>query len=99
VEWLELVYETPVIPTEINIIQTHSPDQVVKVELIDRAGLYHEIYTGVPVDRWMECPFTLSISVDVDYAVGGLKITIDQSVIASPWNEIDAVELVGFPVE
>ena len=99
VEWLELVYETPVIPTEINIIQNHSPDQVVKVELIDQAGLYHEIYNGVPVDHWMECPFTLSIPVDVDYAVAGLKITIDQSVIASPWNEIDAVELVGFPIE
>jgi len=99
VDWLELVYETPVIPTEINIIQTHSPDQIVKVELIDQAGLYHEIYASVPVDHWMECPYTLSIPVDVDYAVGGLKITIDQSVIASPWNEIDAVELVGYPIE
>jgi hypothetical protein len=98
-EWLELVYETPVIPTQINIIQNHSPDQVVKVELIDQAGLYQEVYTGVPVDRWMECPYTLSIPLEVDYAVAGLKITIDQSVIASPWNEIDAVELVGFPFE
>jgi hypothetical protein len=99
VEWLELTYETAVIPTEINIIQTHSPDQIVKVELIDRAGLYQEVYTAEPVDRWMECPYTLSIPVDVDYAATGIKITIDQSVIASPWNEIDAVELVGYPLE
>jgi peptidoglycan hydrolase-like protein with peptidoglycan-binding domain len=99
VEWLELVYETPVIPTEINIIQTHSPDQVVKVELIDSAGLYQEVYTGVPMDRWEECPYTLSIPVNVNFAAGGLKITLDQSVIGTSWNEIDAVELVGFPVD
>jgi len=99
VEWLELVYETPVIPTEIDIIQTHSPNQVVKVELIDSAGLYQEVYTGVPADHWGECPYTLSIPVNVNFAAGGLKITIDQSVIGTSWNEIDAVELVGYPVD
>jgi peptidoglycan hydrolase-like protein with peptidoglycan-binding domain len=95
IEWLELVYDTPVIPTEINIIQTHAPDQVVKVEVLDRSDTYHQVYSADPVDRWEECPYTLSIPVEVDYEVVGIKIAIDQSVIGIPWNEIDAVELVG----
>lgn len=99
VEWLELQYETPVIPTQINIIQTHSPDQVVKVELVDMTGAFREIYADTPENLWDECPFTLSILVEVDYGIVGLKITIDQSVISTTWNEIDAVELIGFEFE
>ena len=33
---------------------------------------------------------------DADYQVVGIKITLDQSEVAAPWNEIDAVELVGY---
>jgi hypothetical protein len=95
VEWLELYYDTPVYPTEVNIIQTHSPDQVVMVELIDTEGTYHEVYTGEPENLWEKCPYTLSILVWADYQAVGVKITIDQSVIEPTWNEIDAVELVG----
>jgi len=41
------------------------------------------------------CPFTLSVPVEnAGYQVVGVKITIDQTVVAD-WNEIDAVELVG----
>ena len=97
VEWLELYYDTPVYPTEVNIIQTHSPDQVVMVELVDTEGTYHEVYTGEPENLWGECPYTLSILVWADYQAVGVKITIDQSVIPVTWNEIDAVELVGIP--
>lgn len=95
VEWIELTYATPVVPTEINIHQNHSPDQVAKVEVIDQSYAYHVVYEGTPVDRWEECPYTLSIPVAFDQPVVGVKITLDQTVIGIPWNEIDAVELVG----
>ncbi|MCP4540936.1 MAG: DUF1795 domain-containing protein [Chloroflexi bacterium] len=96
VEWLELEYALPVRPSAVNIIQTHSPDQVVTVELIDPDGVYHEIYTGEPEDKSDECPYTLSIQVPkANYLATGVKITLDQSVIPATWNEIDAVELVG----
>ena len=65
------------------------------VELVDTEGTYHEVYTGEPENLWGECPYTLSILVWVDYQTVGVKITIDQSVIDTTWNEIDAVELVG----
>jgi hypothetical protein len=95
VEWLELGYDVPVRPTEVNIVQTYSPDQVVKVELIDTHGTYHEIYTAEPVNLWDECLYTLSIPVEADYQATGVRITIDQSVLDMSYNEIDAVELVG----
>ena len=48
---------------------------------------------------WEECPYTLSIPVDVKYVVDGLRISIDQSILEMPWMEIDAVELVGIAAE
>ena len=95
-EWLEVRFGAPVVPTEVNIIQTHSPDQVVNVEVIDMDDNYESVYTGEPRNLWDECPYTLSFPVDVDYPVIGLKITIDQSIIDTTWNEIDAVEIVGY---
>lgn len=95
VEWLELHYDVPVRPTEINIIQVYSPDQVLFVDLIDTDGEYHGVYIGEPVNLWDECPYTLSIPVEADYQAIGVRITIDQSVLDMSYNEIDAVELVG----
>ncbi len=94
VEWIELTYATPVYPTEVNIIQTYNPNQVLFVDLLDVDGEYHDVYLGEPGEV-SECPYTLSIPVEyADYQVIAVKITIDQSVLGS-WNEIDAVELVG----
>ena len=85
------------LPTEVNIVQSYSPDQVVSVELLDVEGKYHTIYTGEPEDKGDDCPYILSIPVeDADYQAVGVKITIDQTVLQN-WNEIDAVELVGIP--
>jgi len=97
IEWIELSYEQAVIPEEINIIQTSAPNQVVKVEMIDTEGFYKIVYTGIPEKIIEGCPYVLTVSPSVDYAISGVKITIDQSVLEYPWNEIDAVELVGSP--
>ena len=95
VDWLEVHYDTPVFPTEVNIYESHTPSQVVKVELIDTAGAYHPLYTATP-EMKIDCPFLLTIPVnDANFQVAGVKITVDQSVLELPWDEIDAVELVG----
>ena len=94
VEWLEVGFDKPVIPSEINIYETHTPSQIVKVELLDTSGKYHEIYTSTP--KLTDCPFILSIPIaNAAYQVQGAKITVDQSKLNLPWDEIDAVELVG----
>jgi hypothetical protein len=89
-------YEAPLIPTEINIVQSYNPSQVTKVEVIDPSGSETVVYEGEPkaVD---ECPYTLSIPVTgVDTLVMGVRVTVDQSALGLGWNEIDAVELVGY---
>lgn len=96
VDWIVLAYDLPVIPLQVNVVQSYSPSQVSKVELIDEAGGFHEIYTGQP-QLQDTCPYTLSIPVQgAAFRAKGVRVTIDQSVIGeSSWNEIDAVELVG----
>lgn len=91
-------YDAPLIPTEINIVQSYNPSQVVKVEVIDPAGGSETIVYEAEPEATDECPYTLSIPVaDIDYLVMGVRITVDQSVLGLGWNEIDAVELVGYP--
>jgi hypothetical protein len=92
-DWLELTYDTPVVPTEINIYETHSPGFIVEVEVIDEMGDYYSIWTGDP-ELDAECPRIFSLTVTgVDFPVQGVRINLDQT--DGNWNEIDAVELVG----
>ncbi len=93
VDWLEVYYATPVVPTEINIYESFNPSQVVEVELIATDGSNHSIYTADP-EIITECPYVLSLTVEAEFEVSGLRVRIDQSV-RHAWNEIDAVELVG----
>ena len=96
VEWLEVRYEIPVIPTEINIYESHTPTQVSRVEVVDMQGIYHEVFTADP-KMAADCPYVLSVSVQgADYQAIGVKVTIDQSQLDLPWDEVDAVELVGY---
>jgi streptogramin lyase len=96
VDWLELHYEIPVDPTEINIYQNHMPNQVSLVELLDIQGEVYPIYQSDP-EILSECPYILSIPVDLEIdLINGVRVHIDQSYIElTSWNEIDAVELVG----
>ena len=97
-EWLEVYYENPVEPTDINIYETHTPSQIVRVELIDLQGTYHEVYTAQP--EITDCPYILSIPVKkAGYLAVGVRVTVDQSQLNLPWDEIDAVELVGYSDE
>ena len=95
VDWLELRYEKSVYPKQINIFQSHSPNQVTRVDLLGTDGEYRTVYVRDPAV--MECPYTLTLSLsDTDYQAIGIKLTVDQSILdPTSWNEIDAVELVG----
>ena len=96
VDWLELNYAAPVIPTEINIYQSYTPDFVTKVEVLDVQGNYWPVYSAAGA-ALTECPYVLNIPVvNINVYVYAIRITIDQT-NASYWNEIDAVELVGIP--
>lgn len=95
-DWIELDYSVPVIPESIHIYQTYSPNQVVWVEVRGLDGYYTTVYFEGPQEE--ECPFLLSIPVtDVDFLVDGVKIHLDQDVLETSWNEVDAVRLIGNP--
>ena len=99
-EWINLYFATPVYATEIRVIQTYNPDQVVQVDLIDMQGNFVPAYTGQPKQVETPCPYTLTIPVSrSDVLAQGVRVTINQSVLQLGWNEIDAVEIVGSPGE
>jgi hypothetical protein len=97
-EWIELTYATPVVPTEINIYQSYNPSQVVEVDVISPDGVTYTVWTGTP-ELVEFCPDLMTITIDLDEEIVAQKVivVIDQSVLNTSWNEIDAVELVGRP--
>lgn len=97
VDTIDLLYPQPVYAIAVNIFQSYSPDQVVLVELIGVDDNQVEILRKRPTVV-STCPYRLQIKFDrTDFLVKGVSITIDQSILGTSWNEIDAVELVGIP--
>ena len=94
VDWLELTYDEPVRPTHIRIIETWAPGQIVKVEVKDMSGIYHQVYSASP--QLFACPRALDIPVTgVTEFISTIRVTVDQR-LRGDWNEIDAVRLSGF---
>ena len=93
VDWLEVYYTTPIVPTEINIYESYNPGQVVAVELIGADGSEETVYTSDP-QKIEDCPAVLTIAVETELEIVGVRVHVDQSVLKT-WNEIDAVEVVG----
>ncbi len=93
-EWLQLNYLTPVIPTQINIVESYNPGAVYRVEVVDLNGNPHVVYEGVASVVEI-CPRVFSVEVSgIDFPVQAVILYLDQSA-ANDWCEIDAVELVG----
>jgi len=91
---LTVMFDVPVIPSEVNIYQNYGPGAITGVELVLADG-----NGTVPVpnsaDPGTECPGVFSLPITgVTVPVNGAIITLDQT-LTGDWNEIDAVELVG----
>ncbi|MFM8321423.1 MAG: hypothetical protein ACKOC5_10945 [Chloroflexota bacterium] len=89
-------FDPPLIPTQVQIVISNHPSQVVKVELLDANGVQPDrvIYTAAP-QVIQPCPYTLSIPISgVDYLVSAVRITLDLSGGPGP-SQIDAVQLFG----
>lgn len=95
VETLTVYYDTAVYANQITVYESYSPDQVVKIEVIDLNGTPHQVFSQLPRVETNICPYLLKVDFAVtDFLVNAVRLTMDQSVTES-WNEIDAVELVG----
>jgi len=97
-DWIDLGYDIPVSPTEINIYQSYSPSQVVEVDIVDLNGTPWIAWTGNPV-QVDSCPDIMTITIELDEPmyINHVIVFVDQSVLNTSFVEIDAVELVGTP--
>lgn len=97
IDELVVSFDTPVLPTQINIYQTYNPGAIVSVTLLQSNG--GEWVIPNSADPGTSCPGVFSIGVPEGLtqgqAIDGVAILLNQS-NHSGWNEIDAVELVGY---
>ena len=96
-EWLELTYEHPVVPTEVNIWEANGAGFVVQVEALDDA-------TGEWLTLWQGTDPTpaelLALSpplIATDISTRRIRVTAGPGADGYPY--IDAVELVGVSPE
>jgi hypothetical protein len=90
-DWLQLTYDTAVIPTRIVIYETDNPGAVTRVIVENAAGDDTTVYKADPT-KTSQCPNRLVIEVTgVSTPVRALRITIEHQ----GWSEIDAVQLIG----
>lgn len=92
-------YDQPLIPTEIRVILSNHPSQVVQVEVLDAYSQHPDavVYQASP-QALLECPYTLVIPVQgIDYPVMGVLITLQRADRPANDTEVDAVQLVGRP--
>ncbi len=99
VDWLEVYFEQPVIAVQVNIHETFVPGQIVSIELIDPQGFSQQIYEAEPVLE-ETCPRILQVDVPQGGSMTvGVRIHLDQTQFDEYYrSQIDAVELVGYPV-
>ncbi|MBN1681395.1 MAG: discoidin domain-containing protein [Anaerolineae bacterium] len=97
IDELVVYFDTPVFPTQVNIYQNYNPGAISSITLLLAGGS-----DGPPVpfsaDPGTSCPgvFTVNIPVELQgQLIEGVAILVDQS-NHTGWNEIDAVELVGY---
>jgi hypothetical protein len=93
VDTLTLTYAVPVVPTEINVVETFNPGQIVRITVVTVTGEEAVVYEAEPAIV-EDCPRTFNVPVTgVTEPVNQVLITVDQT--GRNWNEIDAVQLVG----
>lgn len=96
-EYIEIFYDTPVIPTELVIYQSYNPSQVVEIQLVDPDGEAWLLWYGDP-EEVSDCPdrWTHTIELEETFLVQSVVIFVDQGIMSWGGVEIDAVELVGY---
>lgn len=98
VDALTVYFASPVYPTQIKIYQSFNPGSITSIDLISAEGDILPLNNSA--DPGSACPgaFTYDLEGEDVPLVQGLVIHVDQSETGN-WNEIDAVELIGYPGE
>jgi hypothetical protein len=92
-QWIELGYETPVIPTGVLVWETSGSGFVTSIEAWDNSTAeWVVLWQGVDDSPDARHGFRPPLEA-TDVVTDRLRITIDSNVLG--WNEIDAVQLSG----
>lgn len=95
VEWWLGYYDTPVIPTQINVHQNYNPGTIVSLVMFEVGSDEPIILENSADSNARNCPHVFTYDVTgVDVLVDRVGLFVDQSANRS-WTEVDAVELVG----
>ena len=95
-EWLELTYTRAVHATGVRVRQTFNPGAIKQIELYDKSGQAHIVWSGVDPARssephiaWFGVKFAATT-----FTTQRVRIVFDSPAVKG-WNEIDAVQLIG----
>ncbi|MEM3374360.1 MAG: hypothetical protein QXE31_04010 [Candidatus Woesearchaeota archaeon] len=101
IHWIELNYDIPVYVNKVRVYENFNPGSVIKIELKKDNG-YETLWQGTYKTK--QCPYVLekeyrslegNITKNItSYKTDTIRITVDTDVPG--WNEIDAVELIGY---
>lgn len=95
-EILALQYSEAVIPTQINIYQNYNPGAIIGVAVMHSTNMDEPIIIENTADPSDECPSVFSVNLPEGLPeINAVILVLDQTIVGD-WNEIDAVELVGF---
>jgi hypothetical protein len=93
-EWIELDYENPVVPSEIRVYETNAPGALVRASVFDASGQEISAWSGAdPAAPNPQGIFVATLPVHAGIATSRIRLELNSPRVAG-WNEIDAVGLV-----
>jgi len=95
-EFLELIYSTPVVPNQISVYETFNPGALIKVSCKNLITKNWDIIWEGPIQKNVGASSVIN-KIDlkqVNYLTNMIRLDIDTTKQAN-WYEIDAVELIG----
>lgn len=98
-EWLELTYQPAFRAAGIHVIQSFNPGAIMRLDVIDEAGLASTVWTGpdTTVYAARQIGILRVTFPPTERPIAKVRVTLDTRRVAG-WNEIDAVRLIAAPI-
>jgi hypothetical protein len=98
-ETLDILFDQEVVPSGIEIYETYNPGAVALIEAFDpEASTWVVLWEGESDTIGAEIAVFTPELTPVEFATNRIRLTIDEPLVPG-WNEIDAVKLIGAPLQ
>lgn len=96
IQSLTVGFASPALATGVVVREAANNGFVTQIELLDTNDVFHTVFSGVdPTPGGAVTNFTVSFA-QTDYLVKGVKISVNTAINGSAFEEIDAVQLIGY---